>query len=142
MFGRGRELPLNGARIVTNFLRRDAVLFCRAQQFVQHKAGHPPGFFLSALGPNSKWREGMMTRQQIERLAKRKSCPRCSMEKTEGTALCRRCRYKLPANMRIPLEGIVRRKESVVTGAIRAAANYFDIHYQSIRNFRGGRNRQ
>lgn len=83
-----------------------------------------------------------MTRQQIERLAKRKSCPRCSMEKTEGTALCRRCRYKLPANMRIPLEGIVRRRESVVTGAIRAAANYFDVHYRSIRDFRGGRNRQ
>ena len=80
-----------------------------------------------------------MTRQQIERLAKRKSCPRCSMEKTEGTALCRRCRYKLPSNMRMPLEGIVRRDESVVTGALRAAANYFDVHYRSIRDFRRGR---
>jgi len=81
----------------------------------------------------------MMTKQQIERLAKRKSCPRCNLEKTEGNALCRRCRYKLPGNMRLPLEGIGQRKESVVTGALRAAANYFDVHYKSIRWFGGGK---
>ena len=80
-----------------------------------------------------------MTRQQIERLARRKKCPRCSLEKTEGNALCRRCRFKLPTHMRLPLEGIVRRKESVVTGAIRAAANYLDVHYRSIRYWGGGR---
>ena len=81
----------------------------------------------------------MVSRSQIEKLAKRKSCPRCSLEKTEGTALCRRCRYKLPSHMRLPLEGIVQREEWVVASALRAAANYFDIHFQSIRHFRGGR---
>lgn len=83
----------------------------------------------------------MLSRKQIERLAKRKSCPRCSLEKTEGNALCRRCRFKLPAHMRLPLEGIVKRNESVVSGALRAAANYFDIHYRSILDFGGGRPR-
>jgi hypothetical protein len=77
-----------------------------------------------------------MTKQQIERLAKRKSCPRCSLEKTSGNALCRRCRYMLPQHMRRPLEGIVKRKESVVAGALRAAVNYLDVHYRSIRDFR------
>lgn len=83
----------------------------------------------------------MALRQEIERLAKRRHCPRCSLEKTEGTALCRRCRYKLPTNMRRPLEGIVQREEWVVYGALRAAAMYFDTHYRSIRDFGGGRNR-
>ena len=40
---------------------------------------------------------------------------------------------------RQPLEGIGQREEWVVAGALRAAANYFDIHYKSIRHFRGGR---
>ena len=80
-----------------------------------------------------------MSKQQIEKLAKRRNCPRCSLEKTEGNALCRKCRFKLPANMRQPLEGIVKREEWVVAGALRAAANYFDVHYKSIAHFRGGR---
>ena len=83
----------------------------------------------------------MLLGKDIERLAKRRNCPRCSMEKTEGTALCRRCRYKLPAHMRRPLEGIAQRNESVVFGALRAAATYFDTHYRSIRDFGGGRRR-
>jgi hypothetical protein len=83
----------------------------------------------------------MISAQQIAKLAKRRSCPRCNLEKTEGTALCRRCRYKLPAHMRLPLQEIVGREESVVAGALRAAAEYFDIHYKSIRFFRGGRMR-
>jgi hypothetical protein len=61
------------------------------------------------------------------------------MDKTEGNALCRRCRFKLPAHMRLPLEGIVRQDEGIVAGALRAAANYFDLHFKSIRHFRGGR---
>jgi len=81
----------------------------------------------------------MMSRQQITKLARRRNCPRCSLEKTEGNALCRRCRFKLPAHMRLPLEGIVTREEWVVAGALRAAASYFDIHFRSIRFFRGGR---
>jgi predicted amidophosphoribosyltransferase len=83
----------------------------------------------------------MMSKQQIERLAKRRSCPRCSMEKTEGNALCRRCRFKLPAHMRQPLEEIVKREEWIVAGALRAAASYLEIHFKTIRHFGGGRPR-
>jgi uncharacterized paraquat-inducible protein A len=83
----------------------------------------------------------MLSEQQVARLAKRKSCPRCNLEKTEGNALCRRCRFKLPAHMRLPLQEIVKRDEWIVASALRAAANYFDIHYKSIRMFRGGRMR-
>jgi len=83
----------------------------------------------------------MLLGKDIKGLAKRRNCPRCSMQKTEGTALCRRCRYKLPAHMRRPLEGIEQRKEWVVFNAIRAAATYFDTHYRSIREFGGGRRR-
>ena len=81
----------------------------------------------------------MVSKEQIATLARRQTCPRCSMEKTVGNALCRRCRFKLPPHMRLPLEGITRREEWVVAGALRAAANFFDIHYKSIRMFRGGR---
>ena len=80
-----------------------------------------------------------MSRQQIAKLARRRNCPRCSLEKTEGNALCRRCRFKLPAHMRLPLEGIVEHEEWVVAGALRAAANYLDIHYKASRFLRGGR---
>lgn len=83
----------------------------------------------------------MLSRPQIEKLAKRRNCPRCTMEKTEGTALCRRCRFKLPTHMRLPLEGIDHRDTSIVANALRAAANYFDMHYRSIRAFGGGRPR-
>ena len=81
----------------------------------------------------------MLSKQQIEKLAQRRSCPRCSLTKTEGTALCRRCRFKLPTHMRLPLEEIAKREESVVERALRAAANYFDVHCRSIRHFGGGR---
>ena len=81
----------------------------------------------------------MMSRQQIESLAKRRTCPRCNLEKTEGNGLCRRCRFKLPAHMRLPLEGIIRQPEWMVASALRAAASYFDVHFRSIRHFRGGR---
>ena len=82
-----------------------------------------------------------MSRQQIDKLARRRSCPRCNLEKTEGNALCRRCRFKLPPNMRLPLEKIATREEWLVAGALRAAANFFDVHYKSIRWFGGGRPR-
>jgi uncharacterized paraquat-inducible protein A len=81
----------------------------------------------------------MISAQQIARLAKRKSCPRCNLEKTEGNALCRRCRFKLPAHMRLELDGIEARGVGRVAGALRAAANYLDVHFRSIRQFRGGR---
>ena len=79
----------------------------------------------------------MLSKQQIERLSKKKRCPRCSLEKTQDNALCRQCRYKLPEHMRSLLEGISARDESVVASALRAAANYFEVHYQSILNFTG-----
>jgi hypothetical protein len=81
----------------------------------------------------------MLTNLDVAKLAKRRSCPRCSLQKTEGNALCRRCRFKLPAHMRVPLEGIEGREEWRVTGALRAAANYLDVHFRSIRQFGGGR---
>lgn len=84
----------------------------------------------------------MISRQDVQRLAKRRNCPRCSLEKTEGTALCRRCRFKLPSHMRRPLERIDQRDEGIVHTALRAAANYFDVRYRSIRDFGGGRRRE
>lgn len=83
----------------------------------------------------------MVTRQEIGRLATRRNCPRCTLDKTLGMALCRRCRYKLPQHMRRPLEQIATKDEGVVYSALRAAANYFDLHYRSIRDFGGGRRR-
>ncbi len=81
----------------------------------------------------------MMSRTQVESLARRRNCPRCNFDKTSGNALCRRCRYKLPANMRMPLEQIVDKDTWLVARALRAAASYFDVHFASIRRFGGGR---
>jgi predicted amidophosphoribosyltransferase len=83
----------------------------------------------------------MMTRTNIDRLAIRRNCPRCTKDKTLGMALCRHCRYKLPPHMRRPLEHIATKNEGVVYIALRAAANYLDIHYRSIRAFGGGKQR-
>ena len=80
-----------------------------------------------------------MSRQEIAKLAKRRNCPRCNLQKTQGNALCRRCRFKLPAHMRLPLEGIAAQEERRVASALRAAANYLDVHFRSIRQFGGGR---
>jgi hypothetical protein len=82
-----------------------------------------------------------MTRDQLNGLARRPSCPRCNFDKTIGNALCRRCRTKLPAQMRVGLEAIPAKETWVVTRALRAAANYFDVHFQSVRKFGGGRKR-
>jgi hypothetical protein len=41
--------------------------------------------------------------------------------------------------MRLPLQQIDEREEWLVASALRAAANYFDVHYRSIRSFGGGR---
>jgi len=82
-----------------------------------------------------------MTREQIVGLAKTPRCPRCDFDKTMGNALCRRCRSKLPLNMRVSLERIPSKDEWAVARAMRAAAHYFDVHFQSIRNFGGGRRR-
>ena len=83
----------------------------------------------------------MQTKEDVAGLAKRPRCPRCDLNKTVGNALCRRCRSKLPANMRLALEAIPNRDAFTVGRALRAAANYFDVHFQSIRNFGGGRKR-
>jgi len=39
------------------------------------------------------------------------------------------------------LESIPQKDEFVVSRALRAAANYFNVHFQSIRNFGGGKKR-
>ncbi len=82
-----------------------------------------------------------MTRDDISGLAKRAHCPRCDLNKTIGTALCRSCRSKLPAHMRLALEGIPNKEPWAVSRAMRAAANYFNVHFQSVRNFGGGKKR-
>ena len=81
------------------------------------------------------------TNDDVARLAKRPSCPRCDLNKTVGNALCRTCRSKLPANMRPGLEGVSDKDWMSVGRALRAAANYFNVHFQSVRNFGGGRKR-
>lgn len=80
-----------------------------------------------------------MTKEQVNGLAKKRHCPRCSLDKTFGSALCSRCRTKLPEQMRQALEKIPAKNPWTVMSAMRAAANYFDVHFQSIRNFGGGR---
>ena len=82
-----------------------------------------------------------MTKDQVAKLAKKPRCPRCDFNKTMGAALCRSCRSKLPPHMRRPLEGIPARDENVVGQALRAAANYFTVHFASVRKFGGGKKR-
>lgn len=43
--------------------------------------------------------------------------------------------------MRAGLEGVAAKDEWTVGRAMRAAANYFNLHFQSVRNFGGGRKR-
>ncbi|HEY6842687.1 MAG TPA: hypothetical protein VI391_00850 [Thermoanaerobaculia bacterium] len=82
-----------------------------------------------------------MTKDQLKGLASRRNCPRCSGDKTIGNALCRRCRTKLPAQMRAELEAIPAKDSWTVARALRAAANYFDVHFKSVRAFGGGKKR-
>jgi hypothetical protein len=81
----------------------------------------------------------MMSKTQVEGLARRRNCPRCNLEKTLGNALCKLCRYKLPPHMRMPLEQINSKDVWLVARALRVAASYFDVHYKSVRYFGGGR---
>ena len=82
-----------------------------------------------------------LTKDQLTGLAKTPICPRCDLNKTIGNALCRSCRAKLPENMRLALERIPSKDAWIVSRAVRAAARYFDVHFQSVRNFGGGRPR-
>jgi tRNA(Ile2) C34 agmatinyltransferase TiaS len=82
-----------------------------------------------------------LTKEQVSGLAKTPRCPRCDLNKTIGNALCRSCRAKLPENMRLALERIPSKDAWTVSRAVRAAARYFDVHFQSVRNFGGGRPR-
>ena len=82
-----------------------------------------------------------ISRERVAGLAKRPQCPRCDLDKTNGSALCRRCRSKLPAHMRSALESVTTKDEWTVSRAMRAAANYFNVHFQSVRNFGGGKKR-
>ena len=82
-----------------------------------------------------------LTKEQVTVLAQKRRCPRCDFDKTVGNALCRRCRSKLPQHMRSGIEDIPSKDGWLVGRALTAAANYFDVHFQSIRNFGGGRKR-
>ena len=82
-----------------------------------------------------------MNKDQLAGLAQTKRCPRCDLNKTIGSALCRSCRAKLPANMRAALEKIPNKEPWSVGNALRQAANYFNVHFQSVRNFGGGKKR-
>ena len=82
-----------------------------------------------------------LTKEQLAGLATRARCPRCDLNKTVGTGLCRSCRSKLPPNMRAALEKIGSKDAWSVGSALRAAANYFNVHFQSVRNFGGGKKR-
>jgi hypothetical protein len=82
-----------------------------------------------------------LTKEQVRSLAHTRRCPRCSLDKTMGNALCRHCRGKLPAHMRNGLERVADLDAGFVARAMRAAANYFNVHFQSVRNFGGGKKR-
>ena len=83
-----------------------------------------------------------LTREELAALAKRRRCPRCEVDnKTVGAALCRSCRAKLPPHMRAALERVGTKDAWVVGRALRAAANYFNVHFQSVKNFGGGKKR-
>jgi hypothetical protein len=41
--------------------------------------------------------------------------------------------------MRLPLQNIEAHEEWIVASALRAAANYFEVHFKSIRSFGRGR---
>ncbi|HUR82505.1 MAG TPA: hypothetical protein VM733_17215 [Thermoanaerobaculia bacterium] len=82
-----------------------------------------------------------LTREQVSDLSKKKQCPRCDFDKTLGNALCRTCRSKLPPHMRLNIENITTKDGGAVGNALRAAANYFNVHFASIRQFGGGRKR-
>ena len=75
----------------------------------------------------------------LARLGHDPKCPRCDLDKTMGAALCRRCRAKLPPHMRKDLDRVEGKDPDSVYRAIRAAANYFHVHFQSIRKFGGGK---
>ena len=82
-----------------------------------------------------------MTNDELNRLARLPQCPRCDLDKTFNSALCRKCRGLLPPNMRNNLESISSRDSFSVMRSIRAAANYFSVHFKSIREFGGGKKR-
>jgi predicted amidophosphoribosyltransferase len=82
-----------------------------------------------------------LTRDQVKDLAQTPRCPRCDLDKTVGNALCRRCRAKLPPHMRLGIENIPTKDGGVVGNALRAAANYFNVHFASVRKFGGGKKR-
>jgi len=82
-----------------------------------------------------------LTRDQVTNLSQKRQCPRCDLDKTLGNALCRRCRSKLPPHMRLAVENIPTKDGGVVGNALRAAANYFNVHFASIRKFGGGKKR-
>jgi predicted amidophosphoribosyltransferase len=82
-----------------------------------------------------------LTKDQVAGLARTPRCPRCDLNKTVGNALCSSCRAKLPPNMRPNLEKVVTKEPWTVGHALRQAANYFNVHFASVRKFGGGKKR-
>jgi hypothetical protein len=82
-----------------------------------------------------------LTKEQLAELSKKPRCPRCDFDKTLNNALCRTCRSKLPPHMRLNVENISTKDGGAVGNALRAAANYFNVHFASIRKFGGGKKR-
>jgi predicted amidophosphoribosyltransferase len=82
-----------------------------------------------------------LSKEDVVNLAKKPRCPRCDLNKTIGHALCRSCRSKLPQNMRAALEKIPNKDAWTVSNALRQAANYFSVHFQSVRQHGGGKKR-
>lgn len=80
-------------------------------------------------------------KDELARLGRDPKCPRCDFDKTFGAALCSRCRAKLPPNMRAGLDRVEGKDPTAVYRAVRAAANYFQVHFASVRKFGGGKKR-
>jgi hypothetical protein len=83
----------------------------------------------------------LFSEKDVAGLARQPRCPRCDLDKTIGNALCKRCRSKLPQHMRPGLEMVASKDAYSVGRALRAAANYFNVHFQSVRKFGGGKKR-
>ena len=79
-----------------------------------------------------------LTKEQLTDLSKKRSCPRCDLDKTVGNALCRRCRANCRRTCAWPWKHPRQRRRSG-GNALRAAANYFTVHFASVRKFGGGR---
>jgi hypothetical protein len=83
----------------------------------------------------------VLTEKDIQELSRQERCPRCGEAKREGSALCSGCMKLLPEPLRMPLDAIEERDPTTVIRGLRAAANYFNLRFGSVRDLGGGRRR-